>query len=211
MRAVLALALVLLACKQRPTFRDAPPRPSAGDPRGTFALTYYWISDEPAVPADAKAAATVTLYDKTCAPLADVTAKFANELSIAGTGKLADDRTLTVHGECACKRSPCFRVVDHAWGLGANNRPLVPFRSIAVDRGLIPIGTALWIEQLDGVDLPDTPLSLHDGCVVADDVGGRIVGEKVDWFVARRPYYVELDQALKLSEVRVFDGGERCR
>jgi 3D (Asp-Asp-Asp) domain-containing protein len=210
MRVILALALLLVACKQRPTFHDAPPRPSAGDPRGTFSLTYYWVTAEPAVAADAKPAATVTIYDKTCTPLANVSAKFANELSLAGAGKLADDRMLSVAGDCACKRSPCFRVIDHAWGLGANNRPLVPFRSIAVDRKMIPIGTTLWIEQLDGADLPGTFPSVHDGCVVADDVGGRIVGEKVDWFVGRQPYYVELNEALRLRDVQVFDGGERC-
>ena len=115
-----------------------------------------------------------------------------------------------VDGECNCKRSPCFRVIDLPWGLGANNRPLVPFRSLAVDRNTIPIGTALWIEQLDGVVLPDDPAP-HDGCVVADDVGSRIVGDRIDWFVARKQHYRDLDKALQLTEVNVFDGGARCQ
>jgi 3D (Asp-Asp-Asp) domain-containing protein len=208
MRAALALALALVACKQRPAFRDAPPEPPTGALRGTFDLTYYWVSAEADEPA---AAAKTTIYDKTCAPLAKVSAHFADELATSGSGKLADDRMITVDGECSCKRSPCFRVVDQPWGLGASNRPLVPFRSLAVDRGLIPIGTALWVEQLDGIDLPGTFPTLHDGCVVADDIGGRITGERIDWFVARKPYYAELDDAHHLGKVTVYDGGERCR
>lgn len=210
MRAVVLLALLALlalACKQRPAFRDAPARPSPGASRGTFDLTYYWVSVEPD---DTKAAATIAVYDKTCTPLAQVSPRFASELDIAGSGKLADGRMLTVAGECTCKRSPCFKVIDHAWGLGASNRPLVPFRSLAVDRNEIAIGTVLWIEQLDGVDLPGTFPSLHDGCVVADDIGGRIVGDRIDWFVAREPYYREIDRAVRLRQVSVFDGGERC-
>ncbi len=211
MRAVVVLALLALACKQRPTVRDAPPRPDHGAPLGSFKLTYYWVSAESPAPADKPSPTTVTVYDKTCAPLAKVSPQFANELDIAGSGKLVDDRMLTVDGECACKRSPCFKVIDHAWGLGASNRPLVPFRSLAVDRSVIPIGTALWVEQLDGVDLPGTWPSLHDGCVVADAVGGRNIGVKNDWFVGREPYYEEIDEAVHLSAVNVFDGGERCR
>ncbi|HEY5949567.1 MAG TPA: 3D domain-containing protein [Kofleriaceae bacterium] len=207
MRAALVLALLLVACKQRPTFRDAAPRPTAGSLRGTYALTYYWVSTELDEP---PAAATTTIYDKTCAPLAKVSAQFAAELANAGSGKLADDRMITVDGDCNCKRSPCFRVSDEPWGVGAGNRPLVPFRSLAVDRSLIPIGTALWVEQLDGIDIPGTFPTLHDGCVVADDIGGRITGERIDWFVARKPYYAELDQALHLTQVNVFDGGARC-
>src|SRR5262249_47955462 len=143
--------------------------------------------------------ANTTIYDRTCAPLAKVSAQFAGELANAGTGKLADDRVLGVDGNCNCKRSPCFRVIDTPWGIGASNRPLVPFHSLAVDRSVIPIGTELWIEQLDGIDLPD-PARDHDGCVTADDVGGRISGERIDWFVARKQHYRELDEALHLTE-----------
>jgi 3D (Asp-Asp-Asp) domain-containing protein len=205
--AVLVVLVTQLGCKQRPTFRDAPPRPATGALRGTFSLTYYWVSaeaDEPGVEP------STTIYDKTCAPLAKVSAQFASELALAGSGKLADDRMLTVTGECNCKRSPCFRVIDHPWGIGASNRPLVPFRSLAVDRKLIDIGTALWIEQLDGTEIPGTFPTVHDGCVAADDVGGRIIGERIDWFVARKPYYREIDKELHLKQVNVFDGGDRC-
>jgi 3D (Asp-Asp-Asp) domain-containing protein len=205
-RAALML-VVLLGCKKRHEFHDAPPRPAAGALRGTFALTYYWVSAEADEP---PTAATTAIYDRTCAPLAKVSAQFASELATAGTGKLADDRVLGVDGECNCKRSPCFRVIEQPWGIGASNRPLVPFRSLAVDRSLIPIGTALWIEQLDGADLPE-PAPNHDGCVTADDVGGRIVGDRIDWFVARKQYYRDLDKLLHLTQVNVFDGGERCQ
>src|SRR5262249_54582465 len=126
------------------------------------------------------------------------------------SGKLVDDRMLTVDGECSCKRSPCFKVSDQPWGIGASNRPLVPFRSLAVDRNLIAIGTALWIEQLEGVDMPGTFPTLHDGCVAAADAGGPRPGGPTDCFVARKPYYAELDQTLHLTTVSVFDGGARC-
>ncbi|HEY5921720.1 MAG TPA: 3D domain-containing protein [Kofleriaceae bacterium] len=208
MRVALVLAIVAqLGCKQRPTFHDAAPKPAVGGLLGTFELTYYWVgyeSDEP------HAAANTTLYDRTCAPIAKVSARFATELSISGAGKLADDRMVTVAGECTCKYSPCFRVIDEPWGVGASNRPLVPFRSLAVDRSQIAIGTALWIEQLAGVDIPGTFPTVHDGCVVADDIGGRIKVGRIDWFVARKPYYREIDEVLHLTKVTLFDGGERC-
>jgi 3D (Asp-Asp-Asp) domain-containing protein len=210
MRAALIViaAVALCGCKQKkPAFRDAAPRAAPGTLRGTYALTYYWVSAEADEPA---AAANATIYDRTCAPLAKVSAQFASELSTSGAGKLVDDRMVTVAGECNCRRSPCFRVIDAAWGVGADNRPLVPFRSLAVDRKLIPIGTALWIEQLDGADMPGTFPTVHDGCVVADDIGGRITGERIDWFVGRKPYYRELDEALHLEQVSLYDGGERC-
>jgi 3D (Asp-Asp-Asp) domain-containing protein len=206
---VVAAFALACACKQpRKTFDDAPPRGEPGALRGTYSLTYYWVSAEDDQPA---AAATTTIYDKTCAALAKVSAAFASDLSISGAGKLVDDRMLTVTGECNCKRSPCFRFIDQPWGIGADNRPLVPFRSLAVDRKLIPIGTALWIEQLDRIETPGTFPSLHDGCVVADDIGGRITGERIDWFVGRKSYYAEIEAAHHLKNVTVYDGGERCR
>ena len=57
-----------------------------------------------------------------------------------------------------------------------------------------------------GVPITGTFPTVHDGCVVADDVGGSIKGERIDWFVARKPYYREIDSVLHLAQVSVFDG-----
>lgn len=206
MRAAAILIIAIAACRSE---RAGPPEPPpAGASLGPFALTYYWVAAE----ADASGRADTKVYDRSCTAVATVSRSYARDLAIAGTGQLVDGRMLTVDGACKCPRSPCFRVLaDSRWGIGAENRPLVPFRSIAVDRGVIPIGTKLWIEELAGVDMPGVFPELHDGCVVADDVGGGIDGAHVDWFVGRRLNYADLDRALHLTKVTVHAGGERCR
>jgi 3D (Asp-Asp-Asp) domain-containing protein len=210
----LGVLCALLACgggckRERAVPEDAPARGEPGASRGQFSLTYYWVTSE----VDAKGRADTKVYDRSCHPIAMVPAAFASDLAVAGTGQLADRRTLTVDGECECPRSPCFRVLaaEPVWGIGAENRPLVPFRSLAVDRELIPIGTKLWIEELAGVDMPGLFPELHDGCVVADDTGGRIEGQRIDWFVGREIDYGELDRALHLTKVTVHEAGARCR
>jgi 3D (Asp-Asp-Asp) domain-containing protein len=132
---------------------------------------------------------------------------------MAGTARLTDGRVLGVAGDCDCARSPCVRVLaaDLPWGVGLDNRPLVPFTSLAVDRDLIPIGKSLYIEELDGALLPGLMLAFHDGCVVADDTGDRLKGNRIDWFVGRQEAYALLDARLQLTKVTVADGGERCR
>jgi 3D (Asp-Asp-Asp) domain-containing protein len=79
-----------------------------------------------------------------------------------------------------------------------------------VDRDVIPIGTRLYVEELDGARLPGLMLAFHDGCVVADDTGDRMTGKRVDWFVGREESYAALDARLHLTKITVHDGGERC-
>lgn len=194
---------VLAGCKAHaPPPHDAAP---VGVARGAFALTYYWMSTpDPLGHPDTK------LYGKDCRVLATVAASYATEMTETGNGRLPDGRTLVVAGDCACARSPCFRdETKNPWGTGAGNRPLVPFRSIAVDRGVIPIGTRLYIEELDGIALPDS-LALHDGCVTADDTGGKIVGTKLDFFVGDEAAYHAFDRVLHIERVTVHDAGARC-
>lgn len=200
-RAVLVLCL-LGACKSPSGPRDAAPPALPGASRGSFALTYYWVATEGDGPA------TTKIFDTKCRAIASVPPEFAEALATAGTGRRRDGTTLTTDGECTCPRSPCYRVIDAKWGIGAGNRALVPFRSVAVDRSVIPIGTKLWIKELAGLDTDQ--LFPHDGCVVADDVGGNITGEKVDWFVGDRALYNDIDRALKLTSVTVHDGGDLC-
>ena len=51
---------------------------------------------------------------------------------------------------------------------------------------------------------------VHDGCVLADDRGGGVRGKHIDFFVGLRGYYRALHGKHKLTEVNVFEAGERC-
>ena len=195
--------------------RDAgAPDARRGDPGpslGSFELTYYWVASE----GDYSGDADTDLYDPECAVLATVSADFADAIALEGTGRLLDGRLLNVAGACGCARSPCFAEADadHPWGVGVQDRALVPFRSVAVDRDVIEYGSGLYLPALDGVVMPgDAPWGdfAHDGCVVAADTGGAIVGMHVDFFVGLEDAYRTLDGELGLSETEVADGGERC-
>jgi 3D (Asp-Asp-Asp) domain-containing protein len=184
---------------------------SPGDELGSFQLTYYWVTTEE----EFTGTADTDIFDSSCGLLATVTAAFADSLSLEGTGRLTDGRLLNVDGTCACAYSPCFVEVDdaHPWGYGVQSRALVPFRSVAVDRDVIPYGTRLYLAEMDGVMMPgDEPWGdfLHDGCVSADDTGGGIDGTHVDFFAALRVHYRTLDGELGLDRITVFAGGSLC-
>jgi len=73
--------------------------------------------------------------------------------------------------------------------------PLVPFRTLAADLGLlkrhepslkgsgglVPAGTQVYIKEYDGLQLPDK--SIHDGWFTVNDTGGAIFGVHFDVFV----------------------------
>ena len=137
----MVLVSALLGCKRARVVRDAAAPPPPGPARGTFALTYYWVTpDNP--------------------------------------------------------------------GIGVKDDPLVPYVSVAIDPTVIPMGSHLYLRELDGVLLPGGARS--DGCVIAADVGGRIKGLRIDWFVGERAHYDELDARLELTHVTIHDGGARC-
>jgi 3D (Asp-Asp-Asp) domain-containing protein len=200
----LVVVCVVAACSRSAPKTEPPPPP--GEARGSFALTFYWMSTPPpAGDADTK------LYARDCSVLATVSAAYAKEMTETGNGRLPDGRTLVVASECPCARSPCFRDETHnLWGTGAGGRALVPFRSIAVDRSVIPLGTRLWIQELDGIAFPDAHLAVHDGCVIADDTGGKIKGTKIDFFVGDEASYHDLDRVVNVDHVTVHDAGARC-
>jgi len=187
---------------------DAGP---AGASLGLFDITYYWLALE----SDTSGPATTSLYDDQCSVLAIVNSEFAAALTLEGSGKLDDGRVLNYSGACGCPNSPCFFEVppDKPWGVGTENRTLVPFRSVAVDRNVIAIGTWLYIGELDGLLMPDDPPTggfVHDGCVVADDVGGAINDQRIDFFSGLRTSYVALISAFPGMNVDVRAAGQRC-
>ncbi len=141
---------------------------------------------------------------------------FERHLRLEGGGVLRNGRVLTYSGRCSCPRSPCYRAArrGHRWGTGVRERPLSPFRSVAVDPKHVSIGTTLYIPELDGLTMPGrAPWGgfVHDGCVVADDQGGGVRGRQLDLFAARKGHYRALQRRHRLKKVTVFEGGERCQ
>ena len=184
---------------------------SPGTAKGKVTLTYYWVTEE----SDYAGANDTALCDVSASVIAMVPLAFANALKVEGTGKLTDGRLLNIGGNCACSSgmTTCYITLDqtrYPWGVGVQSRPLVPFRSLAVDKSQIPYGAHVYIPEFDGVQMPSSYGFVHDGCFEADDTGGGIVGAHVDFFAAEKQNYLQLDGALKLGQVTVYVDPPRC-
>jgi 3D (Asp-Asp-Asp) domain-containing protein len=216
----------------------ASPSEDAPDPRplGTFTITFYYVigEDEVGPPrptndnagdiselasiTDATEPPQVTLYEADgCSPIASVSPEFATQLAIQGTGKLNDGRVLNIWGRCKCDRTPCYKVTPNQWGTAGTGRSLQPFRTVAVDPRVVPLGSLLYVPLLEGRTMPGrAPWGgfVHDGCVVADDTGGHIDGNRIDLFVGRKGYFLGLSGSQNshawARHVPVFDGSKLC-
>jgi 3D (Asp-Asp-Asp) domain-containing protein len=162
-----------------------------------FALRFYWLVleadyDEPPgdkAPKSGRGATVpenswVELYTPDGFFMQRVTERLAWALRLEGSGLMRDGRIINYTGKCPFGYGTCFEQLDehvHPFGRGAGVRPLVPFKSVAVDPRLVPIGEPIYIPEFDGLVLPDG--SIHDGCVRADDTGGGIKRRKMDFFV----------------------------
>lgn len=217
----------------------APANDEAPRVMGRFNMTFYYVAGEADSIARASkkkqtaandnaetelasvapvAEASVTLYQgKSCAPIADVSAEFAAQLSLQGTGKLKDGRILNVWGPCSCAHSPCFKVTETKWGTGGTGRPLQPYRTVAVDPTVVKLGSLLYVPALDGKTMPGRePWGgfIHDGCVIADDTGGGIKGNQLDLFVGRKSSVDLLSRKggshAWARNQPIYDGSDRC-
>jgi 3D (Asp-Asp-Asp) domain-containing protein len=207
---------------------------------GKFSITFYYVIGEEEVvakkkpkpePANDNVAESestelaavvpperVTLYQgKSCQPIAEVSREFASQLALQGTGKLRDGRVLNVWGHCKCEHSPCFKVTSAQWGTAGTGRQLQPFRTVAVDPKVIKLGSLLHIPLLEGKVMPGrAPWGgyVHDGCVVADDVGGGIQGKQLDLFVGRKGWFLGLSGSggshAWARHVPIYDGTKIC-
>lgn len=165
-----------------------------------FKYTFYWMADEkrhddtsrwPRLPDDVldrqgvgMVNRHIALYTRDGVLIGSFVESFVEELKMEGSGWLADGRVINYAGRCRHGMGTCFEILDSArypYGRGAGARPLVPFRSVAVDRRLIPIGETLYVPEFDGLPLPDG--TFHDGCLRADDTGGAIRRRLIDFFV----------------------------
>lgn len=78
-----------------------------------------------------------------------------------------------------------FKTVGHPLGCGVRDIPLLPFRTVAVDPGVIPIGSVVYVPELRGIAFRfDGETYVHDGYLFAGDRGGAIHGRHVDVFMS---------------------------
>jgi len=108
-----------------------------------------------------------------------------------------------------------FRRARGPFGDGAQNFVLSPYRTLAVDRTKITLGTALYIPVARGVNivLPDNSSATHDGYFFAGDVGGAIKDNHVDFFLGvslKNPFGFVKSKESETFEVReVLNGSTR--
>ncbi|WP_009631350.1 3D domain-containing protein [Synechocystis sp. PCC 7509] len=78
-----------------------------------------------------------------------------------------------------------FKLSKGAYGEGTDGLILVPYRTIAVDRTVFPIGSIIYIPEARGkqVTLPSGEKVVHDGYFFAGDVGGAIKNNHIDVFI----------------------------
>ncbi|HEY3255836.1 MAG TPA: 3D domain-containing protein [Polyangiaceae bacterium] len=168
------------------------PRAPGGRVLGTFRNTYYDFPSESDFSGE-----TVALKNPSCKTIKSVARAFYESLCVQGSGTLASGSTVSFAKrdcECAalCPRTGqhiCFDELDaktYPWGRGATGRAITPLLTIAVDSDLIPLDTAVYIPEYDGIPRDPAKSAVHDGCFIAQDRGVRVKGEHVDVFTGQR-------------------------
>ena len=111
----------------------------------------------------------------------------------------------------------CYTVLDKRlfpWGQGARSNPLVPLRSWAVDRNVLPLGTVVYLPRWDGVMVPAVDGLggfVHDGCFRADDTGGAINGNHFDFFAGTGGMWRALERVFPTrTNFEVRRAASRC-
>ncbi|MFC1691531.1 3D domain-containing protein [Nanoarchaeota archaeon] len=82
-----------------------------------------------------------------------------------------------------------FKIANGLFGDGVQNYILVSFRTIAVDKNVIPFGSVIYIPDARGIEitLPDGRSVTHDGYFFAGDTGGAIKQTHIDVFIGVAP------------------------
>lgn len=161
---------------------------AGGRSLGTFRNTYYDFPSEADFQGD-----KLPLKSPRCETIRDVPRAFFETLCVQGSGTLATGGTVSFSKrdcECAekCPRTGeriCFDLLDartFPWGRGATGKAITPLLSVAVDSDVVPLGTPLYIPELDGLPREPAGQARHDGCFLAQDRGIRVKGKHVDVF-----------------------------
>jgi 3D (Asp-Asp-Asp) domain-containing protein len=165
---------------------------AGGRSLGTFRNTYYDFPSE----ADYDGT-SLALMNQSCKPIAQVPQSFFEALCVQGSGTLRRGVTVSfAKRDCACapicpktSQKICFDELDareYPWGRGATGKPITPLLTVAVDPGVIPLGTALYVPELDGLPRDVNGTAVHDGCFIAQDKGLSVTGNHVDFFTGHK-------------------------
>jgi 3D (Asp-Asp-Asp) domain-containing protein len=155
---------------------------------GIFRNTYYDFPSE----ADFDGA-TIPIKNARCETISQVPRAFFESVCVQGSGTLSSGATVSfAKRDCACAENCprtdqriCFDVLDPAifpWGRGATGKAITPLVTVAVDSELIPLGSAVYVPELDGLARDLSGNDVHDGCFVAQDRGVRVKGKHLDIF-----------------------------
>lgn len=170
--------------------------------------TYYKLAEEK----DYSGPKTTPIYTPEGQMIAYVSAPFAFDLSLEGSGKLDDGRVVNYSSSGgSCLTPPgyhgvrsCYRVLDastYPWGRG-HGVPVEPLRSIAVDPSMIPWNSVVYIREFDGLQIPlidGVGGFTHDGLFRAEDSGGGIHNNHIDIYAGPNGMYRWLDRAIPTS------------
>jgi 3D (Asp-Asp-Asp) domain-containing protein len=212
----------------RPSSRTIGPR-SKGDERagadrtggggrilGTFRNTYYDFPTEAEHSGPA-----ISLMSSSCQPIAKVPRGFYEAVCVQGSGSLKAGGTVSFSKrDCACAevcprtgQKICFDALDKAafpWGRGAAGTAITPLRTIAADTSVLPMGTVVYIPELDGAPRGETGETV-DGCFVVEDRGLRVKGEHVDVFTGHSAQTAMLNERVPSNQgVTVVVEAPRC-
>jgi 3D (Asp-Asp-Asp) domain-containing protein len=182
----LFLALAILPAISAQAARPQFDQPSTFGMRkiGDLKPTFYWVAME----TEDGQVRNKELKDMDGNVLARVSQKFWSAIRLEGTGKLLDGRVINYKGRVEMPDgSKEIRYVvcppEAPYGYGYENRYiLAPFRSVAVDPRVVPIGSRVFIPKAVGMPLPDG--SIHDGYFEAVDIGDAIQNKRIDMFTA---------------------------
>jgi 3D (Asp-Asp-Asp) domain-containing protein len=178
---LLTLALVIFPAQSQAARPQFDHQPKGLVKIGDLKPTFYWVALEEAD----GAARNKQLKDMEGAVLANVSARFWSAIRLEGTGRLLDGRVLNYEGRVTLPDGTKeIRYIvcppEAPYGYGVDKIPLVPFRSVAVDPTVVPMGSKIFIPKAIGIALPDG--SVHDGYFLAVDIGDAIKNKRIDMF-----------------------------
>ena len=83
---------------------------------------------------------------------------------------------------------------------------VVPMRTLAVDKSIIPRRTVVFIKETVGLKMPDG--QAHDGYWYASDIGGAIKGQRVDLYTGHNAASMKTMRQLNLSTLTAVKVGQ---